>query len=162
MIRRSWIPRAFVYALAATLAVMLPGCGGGGGSPTTPSTPAPVKTLLGQGNFTAASIADALEVGFLFDIVRFEITTSVAGTLEVDVDWTFPTSTMGLVLERSPCSFDQAYALQCTDVASSGPPAPKPGRVIVNNLAAGTYVFLILNLNVTASESGNYQVYLTH
>ena len=162
MIQRSGIPRALVYALAVNLILMLPGCGGGGGSPTTPSTPAPVKTLVGQGNFQAASIAEALQVGLPFDLVRFEITTSAAGTLEVDVDWTFATSTMALTLERSPCSFAQAYADQCTDVTSVGPPAPKPGRLIANNLAAGTYVFFIVNLNATASESGNYQVYLTH
>ena len=162
MIWRSWSARTIAYALTATLAVMLPGCGGGGGSsPTTPSTPPPpVKQLITQGNFQLTDVAGATAVGLPYDTFFVPITTSAVGTLEMDADWTFASSNIILGLERSPCSINQFYALQCTDVASSSVPSPKPGRLVVSNLAAGSYVFVILNPSVNA-EAGNYQVYLT-
>ena len=145
--------------LAAIIIGSTVGCSGGGSSPA-PATPTPVRQLLGQGNFTLVSVRDANAAGFLFDSWRFEITTSASGALEIDADWTFPSSLIAIGLERAPCSFDQFYGGRCADIANVGPPAPKPGRLNVPNLAAGSYVAFIANAGPNA-ESGNYQVYLT-
>jgi hypothetical protein len=163
--RIGWGRRKLTVMVAVALALGLPACGGGGGGTgPTPVTqaPAPVKRLItgGQGNFTLLSVRDAQAQGILFDSFRVELTLP-AGTFEADVDWTFASSVIAVGLERSPCSFAQFYASQCADVASVGPPAPKPGRLIVNSLAAGNYVLFIANVS-NNSESGNYQLYLTN
>jgi hypothetical protein len=142
---------------AAVMIGSMVACGGS----SNPGTPSPVRELLGQGNFSLASLRDANANGLAFDSWRFEVTTRVAGTLEVQADWTFGTSVVGVGLERSPCSFQQFYAGQCSDVTNVGPPSPKPARLSAANLAAGTYVVFIANAGPNA-ESGNYQVYLTH
>ena len=158
---------ALVAALA--LAVALPGCGGGGGnSPTPPATtqpPAPVRSLVIQGNFNLIGTGEAARQGFLLDYIRHEFTTSGTGLLEVNADWTFANSQMGIVVGRGSCSFAQIDAAlagnpnACPE-AGGGLASSKPARVTINNLPQGTYTLVILNLN-DRTESGNYQVFLT-
>ena len=158
---RFWARRPLALATALALAAILPACGGGssGGGGNAPTTlpPAPVRTLLIQGNFSLASAADV--VGAPADIWRHEFTTSGTGNLEVNADWTFATSQMAVGVLRGSCSFAQIIADACAEVVGTFP-ASKPARLNVSNLAAGTYTFVMVNVNNRA-ESGNYQVYLT-
>ena len=99
---------AVFAGLAVALSMLsLPGCGGGGGcagNPTGPGcvasptpTPTPLVTrIVSQGN-------DSLESGFLGWVV---FTTTTAGTLGVEVNWTFPTNDVDIFLARGsdPCT----------------------------------------------------------
>lgn len=165
----TWASRRAAFA-ALALAVVLPACGGGGGGgnpnqPPVTQPPAPVRSLVVQGNFNLVSLTDASRGGFLVDYVRHEFTTSGTGLLEVNADWTFANSQIGIVVGRGACSFAQIDAAlngsttSCPE-AGGGIATSRPGRVTINNLAQGTYTLVILNLNDRA-ESGNYQVYLT-
>ena len=154
-------------AVAAALALaVLPGCGGGGGnSPTPPVTQAPVRSLVVQGGFSLVGIVEAQRQGAPADYVRHEFTTSGAGTLEVNADWTFSSSQMLVGVVRGFCSFDQidvalrGGAVACPEVDGDFP-SPKPARLTITNLAAGSYTLIIANITNNA-ESGNYQVFLT-
>ena len=163
-------PRSRAAVLAAmVLIAVLPACGGGGSNtPNTPSTtqpPAPVRALVVQGNFNLIGVSEAQRQGFLADYIRHEFATSGTGTLEVNADWTFANSQMGIVVGRGSCSFDQidaalaGNASACPE-AGGGLATSKPARLTINNLAQGTYTLVILNVN-DRTESGNYQVYLT-
>lgn len=161
---RSLAGRPATLAAALALAVILPACGGGsGGGGNTPSTlpaaPAPVRSLVVQGTFNLASVTDARGARIPYDAQRHEFSTSGTGTLEVNADWTFPGSQMGVVVFRGSCSFTQLFAETCAEVGGAFPSA-KPARVTLNNLVGGTYTVIIANINNYA-ESGNYQVYLT-
>jgi len=160
---RVWARRPAVYAAALALTAILPACGGGGGNgPTTPPVtqpPAPVRSLLFQGSFNLVSVSAANQAGFPVDALRQEFTLSAAGTLEVNADWTFAGSQMAIGVLRGACSFAQIFADSCSEAGGVFPSA-KPTRLTINNLAAGTYTFVILNVN-NYTESGNYQVYLT-
>ena len=157
-------------AVAAALALaILPGCGGGGGNgPTTPpvtQAPAPVRTLIIQGGFSLVGIAEAQRQGAPADYVRHEFTTTGAGTLEVNADWTFSSTQMLVGVVRGACSFAQidtalnGGAVACPEVGGTFP-SPKPARVTITNLAAGSYTLVVANIT-NISESGNYQVFLT-
>jgi len=162
-------PRRRAAVLAAVLfALVLPGCGSDSSSPNTPSTtqpPAPVRALVIQGNFNLVSLTEASNQGFLVDYIRHEFTTSGTGTLEVNADWTFANSQMGIVVGRGSCSFAQIDAALAGNAAAcpeagGGLATTKPARLTINNLAQGTYTLVIVNVN-DRTESGNYQVYLT-
>lgn len=161
-------PRSRAAVLAAMmLALVLPGCGGDS-SPNTPTTtqpPAPVRSLVIQGNFSLIGLSEASSQGFLVDYIRHEFTTSGTGTLEVNADWTFANSQMGIVVGRGACSFAQIDAALAGNTgacpeAGGGLATTKPARLTIANLAQGTYTLVILNVN-DRTESGNYQVYLT-
>ena len=154
--------------VAAALALaILPGCGGGNGPTTPPVTqaPAPVRTLIIQGGFSLVGIAEAQRQGAPADYVRHEFTTTGAGTLEVNADWTFSSSQVLVAVVRGACSFAQidtalnGGAVACPEVGGAFP-SPKPARVTINNLAAGTYTLVVANIT-NNNESGNYQVFLT-
>ena len=156
-------------ALAAVLALaVLPACGGGGGGGgNTPTTlpPAPVRSLLIQGNFSFVSVSEAQRQGVVADYGTQEFNTSGAGTLEVNVDWTFNNSQMGVVIIRGSCSFAQIdAALEGTGPgcpeAGGGLVSSRPHRLVINNLPAGLYTLLIINAS-NNNESGNFQVFLT-
>ena len=164
----SWSRRRAALMAAVALALVLPGCGSDSSSPNTPSTtqpPAPVRALVVQGNFNLVSLTEASNQGFLADYIRHEFTTSGTGTLEVNADWTFANSQMGIAVGRGSCSFAQIDAAlagnsaACPEAGGALATA-KPARLTIPNLAAGTYTLVIVNVN-DRTESGNYQVYLT-
>jgi hypothetical protein len=155
---------ALVAALA--LATVLPGCDGGNDTPTTPAFRQPdalVRALLVEGNFNLIGLGDASREGFLVDYIRHEFTTSGTGFVEVNADWTFANSQMGIVVGLGACSFAQIDAALAGNTAAC-PEAvgrlatSKPARVTTNILPQGTYTLVILNRN-DHTESGNYQVY---
>ena len=150
---RTLLRRMAAGALLVVLTVGLPGCGGGGGSSSGPSTvpPAPVRRQIANFSFTLAEVAD---------LARGEFTTTAAGTLEAQCDWTFASNDLDIAILRGSCSFDQAAADQCNVLVESFSATAKPERVSSANAPAGLYTLMIFSLFNTA-ESGNCQVFLT-
>jgi hypothetical protein len=145
---------------AAVIASSLVGCGGGGGGSGSPAgPPAPVRSLVVQGNFNLVSVSQAAANGISYDARRHEFTTSGTGTLELNANWTFAQSQMAVVLTRGSCSFEQFEAEQCPEVGGAFP-AAKPANFTFSNQPAGTYTVIIANIN-DYNESGTYQVFLT-
>jgi hypothetical protein len=155
---------AVFAGLAVALSMLsLPGCGGGGGcagNPTGPGcvasptpTPTPLVTrIVSQGN-------DSLESGFLGWVV---FTTTTAGTLGVEVNWTFPTNDVDIFLARGndPCTDETFDNRTCSFVATEESISMKPEKLSVPNMAAGTYTLYIANFGDT-DESVAWQATLT-
>jgi hypothetical protein len=144
--------------IAAVLGLsgLLAACGGGG-APTAPTAvapapPAPVRSVVVQGTFTG--------LGPLVLGIVPPFTTSAAGTLDVQVDWTFASNDVDVYLARGSCSFEQFVSQRCDLAAFSESATAKPERLTVPNAAAGMYTLLIGNLG-PGDESLSYVVGLT-
>jgi hypothetical protein len=139
--------------LTATLAVLLQGCGdGGGSSPTTPSpTPAPPSTVvITQGSGT-------LRAGFV-GAVRFS--TTAAGRLDVTVDWTFASNDLDIAIFTGSCAAQQIVDLLCGVPAGLSETLNKPERLSLAGASAGDYTLAIDHLGAR-DESISYQMTLT-
>ena len=157
MTTRTWVRRPLALAAAMALAVILPACGGGssGGGGTTPpvtTPPAPVRTLIQQGNFTIGRFPEVATVG---------VTIAGAGTVEIVVDWTFSSNDLDAVFYNGNCTPAQATNRSCSIIAITTSTTAKPERLTITNVAAGTYTAGVASFLSSGNESGNYQVYLT-
>ena len=74
-------------------------------------------------------------------------TTSTSGTLEITVDWAFPTSLMGVYLVKGECTLDQFNLRACDFLVRSEPSLVKPRKLTAGGLAAGTYNLLVANFS---------------
>jgi len=145
--RLDWLVCACVLAL--------PACGGGG-SGTTPVTtppttqPACTQNILfqGSGGTPARTIVVATDFNF-----------NAAGRLDVIVDWTVPSSPIGVyVVPSGNCATLADFnARNCNILIRSEPSTVKPRKVSVTNVSAGTYTLLIANFS-DQDESGSTQV----
>jgi hypothetical protein len=139
---------------ALALAGLLDACGGSS-SPTVSSTPAPTPTPCTQNVVFQGQ--GSLQPSFL-DLETF--TTTSSGRLDVTVDWTFATSTIGVyVVPTNTCALAQFNARTCNFLLRSDS-GPKPRKGSVNNLAAGTYDLLVANF-ASQQESVSVQVVLS-
>ena len=134
-----WKGHGLVF-LGAALVAGLPGCGGSGSSgPTVVITPTPVpcnRSTLLQGSFSLPENTGDFET----------ITTTTTGRLDLTLDWTFPSSDMGLFVSQGPCDLDQLKAGACSLLLQLISP-PKPLKGSIASLAAGTYGVIIANVN---------------
>lgn len=144
-------------AVAMSVALLFPACGS---SPTQPNdvratpspTPAPpVKTLVKQGAGTGLG-------DHVLGVIDF--TTAAAGTLEAHVDWTFPTSNVGVYLVKGTCSVDQFNARTCQFLASSESSTQKPRVITTASTPAGAYELLVGNFGPN-EEAISFQIFLT-
>ena len=141
-------------ASSVCLAVPLSGCGGSDPTPFTPTpvvaTPIPcTRDTLFQGSGSLpANTAD------------FEsFTTTATGRVDVTLDWTLPSSKMGVGVAQGPCSFAQLQAGTCTLLVQLTSP-PKPLKGSASNVGPGTYGLIIVNPN-SVEESVSVQVVLS-
>lgn len=141
------IGSAGLACLAALL--LLPGCGGGGSSPTAASTPAPGRTVIGEFSFIALP-SPGLNFG--------EVTVSGAGTLEAVAEWTFASNDIDLYLTNGSCDATAFVAERCT-VITSATGLSKPERITAA-VQAGVYRAWVVNFG-PGPESGTIQVFLT-
>jgi hypothetical protein len=88
-------------------------------------------------------------------------TTSVSGRLDVTVDWTFPSSQIGIyVVPANSCAPNQLDARACNFLIRSEPTTAKPRRVSATNVAPASYELLIANFT-DRDESVAAQVVLS-
>ena len=144
------------------LVVVLPGCGGGDGPPTGPSSPTPpptpVRTVIDSGS-------EGLSVEH-FIVIPF--TTSGVGTLDATVDWTFSADLLLMYVTQGTCTGTQFAADACPDQPScecrfavrSENPFEKPRVMTIANAAAGPYTLIVWNLG-PRDESISYTIALT-
>src|SRR5262245_47386978 len=93
--RVGWLASAVLPCVALTA------CDGG----SSPTSPAPVTDVLLQGSLPDVQVLAFYPVG--------TFTTSVAGRLEVTVDWTFATNDLDVYVARGACTVDQVNQKTC-------------------------------------------------
>ena len=149
------LSRLFVVAAIGHL----PGCGA---APTFDPLAfgTPQRRLLTQGSQSNIPPASTSNGAVFAVVIRFQApaisTTSIDGTLEAIVDWTFPSNPMAVAWGRGDCTQNPS----CDLVAQNAQTATKPKSVTAVNQPPGTYSFLVANLG-TSNESISYQIYLT-
>jgi len=122
-------------------------CGDGASTPTAPPGGAPcAQTTILQGTGSLPAYTADVE----------SITTTKSGRLDVTLDWTSASSTMLIAVAQDPCTFDQFQAGTCKMLLNTSSP-PKPLTGSIADLAAGSYVLFIGNVNA-AGESVSLQV----
>ena len=162
MSERNWaLGRGAAAALA--LMIVLPGCGGGssgGGNTNAPTTPAaPVRSLIGNFNFTVAGVPEANRNGLQRDFFLQQLTINENGSLEVVADWTFASNDIDVVLFRGTCTPALITSTGCTAIGATTSVTAKPERLTVT-VTPGAYTIGITNFGQT-NESGVGQVFLT-
>lgn len=118
-------------------------------SPTPPGA-ACTRTVISaeQGPLGAESLASS------------PFRTDAPGRLEVIVDWTFPSSLIGVYVVSGPCSFEQWADRSCQFLVRSEPSAAKPRRAASDaTVAPGSYTLLLANYS-SEPESLAFQVVL--
>jgi len=140
-------------ALAPLMALALAACGGGATTPTpipTPTpTPVPPPQVVSQGS-------GALEADM---IGRVPFTTTLAGRLDVNVNWTFDADDLDVFVTKGTCTFDQFFADACEHAGFAASTTAKPEHVSFA-AAAGSYTLFIGN-HGPKDESLSWQVVLT-
>jgi hypothetical protein len=163
-IYRPWTALGVAAALA--VAVIFSGCGGGGSSsgPSSVPTPAPVRTVIAQGNFSGLQPTDP-EDPEDFYILFFN--TTQTGTLDITVDWTNASNDVDFLLLSG--TLEQALSPACQALDDSACPlelvafaftTAKPETLTVANATAGGYIVGVVNFGTT-NESGVVVVGLT-
>jgi hypothetical protein len=150
--------------LIAAAALVLPSCGtdkpcssnptgpGCVTSPTPPPPPAQVTRVISSGG---GSLESHVFVPSVF-------TTTAAGTLGIEVNWTFASNDIDIYLARGadPCTEEAFNNRTCGFIATEESNSMKPEKLTVPGLAAGTYTLYVANFGDT-DESVAYQVTLT-
>jgi len=120
-------------------AVSLPSCGGGSSGPSALPTPRPTPTPCTQTEVGIATGAVPAE-----SVAGVDFTTMAAGRIDITLDWTFPTSPIGMYLFRAnTCDFAQFNS--CPFLIRSDPTAVKPRRASAENAPAGDYELIVVN-----------------
>ena len=140
----------------------LPGCGGSDKVTTQPTptpTPAPVRSLVTSGTRTISGPDDKFTY---FRTITF--TTPIPGTLEVTVDWTYPTNTLWMFVSSAVCTGQQFQSCpgagcECPFLVSSQTSTPKPRVLNIPNTTAGSRSLFIWNLG-PREESVDFQIYI--
>jgi hypothetical protein len=141
------VSRRLQFLCCAFVLTLGSACGDSGNTPTSPLGGSPcAQTTILQGTGSLPAYTADVE----------PITTTKSGRLDVSLDWTSVSSTMLIAVAQDPCTFDQFQAGTCKMVVNSSSP-PKPLKASVSDLAAGTYVLFIGNVN-SAAESVSLQV----
>jgi hypothetical protein len=133
--------RARAWLAGTLLAVSLPSCGGGSTGPTVVPTPQPTPTPCTQTQVGIATGAVPAET-----VAGVDFTTTAAGRIDVTLDWTFPTSPIGMYLFRAnTCDFTQFNS--CPFLIRSDPTTVKPRRASAENQPAGAYELIVVNFS---------------
>jgi hypothetical protein len=135
------------------LALVLPACGGSDHVVPTPppvTTPPCSQTNLFQNGGPVPSKYVVVE----------SVTTSTTARLDLTLDWTFPSSVVGLYLvPAGSCNLDGFNKRTCSFLVRSES-GPKPRKVSAANVAPGGYDVLMANF-ASQDESMVLQVVLS-
>jgi hypothetical protein len=137
---------------ALALALLLPSCGGGGGTSSTPVT-TPPTTLAACNQVVVFQGSAPVPASTL---VEQDFTFNAAARLDVVLDWTVPSSPMGVYVVQGACTLDQFNARTCNFVIRSEPSTIKPRKVSAS-AATGAFSLLVANYGAT-DESAAVQV----
>ena len=162
MSKMIWARARRASAIALALTVVLPACGGGGGGGgNTPTNvpPAPVRSLIGNFNFTVVGVPEANRLGLIRDYALQQLTITQAGTLEIIVDWTFASNDLDIVLFSGNCTPALITSSGCPVITATTSVTAKPER-LTTNVNPGSYTIGVTNFGNT-NESGVGQVFLT-
>jgi hypothetical protein len=150
-------------AALALMMVVLPACGGGssggGGNAPTNVPPAPVRSLIGNFNFTVVGVPEANRLGLQRDFFLQQLTITQAGSLEVIVDWTFASNDIDIVLFSGTCTPALITSTGCSAITATTSVTAKPER-LTSNVNPGSYTIGVTNFG-NGNESGVGQVFLT-
>jgi hypothetical protein len=157
--------RSRSYLAAAAVAVLLGACGGCGGPGPCPAgttgvppncipiqvTPPCTQTVVESGGGPAKSKT----------LYYFDFSVPDSGRLDITVDWTSPSSTVGLFLVPvNTCTIDEFNARSCNFLVRSEFSTVKPRKISVPNFNAGNYRWLI-GTSSSNDESISYQFVLS-
>ena len=155
--------RSGAWMTALALAAVLPACGGGGGGGNSPTpvapAPQPVRSLVGNFNFSVLGTTAANRAGLTRDVALVSLTLGESGTLEIIADWTFASNDIDILLYSGTCTPTQVVAGACSVIDATTSVTAKPER-LTRSATAGTYTIGIMNFGRT-DESGVGQVFLT-
>jgi hypothetical protein len=145
--------RTILSSLALAFAIALGACGSDPKitTPTpTPTPPPPAPVTVSRGDLTP-------QAHHFYDL---PITTTVAGTLSVQVNWTFSSDVMLVAIATPSCTVAAFQGNACSFlVIDSGPTTTPSKTVTLPGAAVGSYVVIIDNRG-PADESLNYVVAL--
>jgi hypothetical protein len=95
-----------------------------------------------------------------FDALLWAIfNTTQAGTINGEVQWTYPTNTMLIVVTEGACTAQQLIDQQCRMIHTSLGTAPKPRTFSLPGRAAGTHTLMVGNAG-PGDDAIAYQVVL--
>jgi hypothetical protein len=139
----------------SALALSLTGCGGGSDSPT--AAPTPVATPVPCTQTSAYQDAAGVPARtLLYD----DFSVPESGRLDVTMDWTNASSTMGFYLVPvNSCTLDEFNARSCNFLIRSETNV-KPRKVSLANFTAGNYRWIIGNFS-TSDEAASLQIVLS-
>src|SRR5262245_16459181 len=148
---RNWLALGGVVVLAT----VLPGCGGGG--PTTPTATASTPPVAAAPCTQTLLFQDSSSVP-TGSIARVGGPIPVPGRLAVVLDWTFPSSVLGLYLvAANTCDADRFVARTCNFLfASEVGPKPRTASAVVT---PGNYEIWVANFS-SVDEAVSVQVFL--
>ena len=151
--------------LVATLGAILGlGCGrrnnNDQATPVDNSAAAMEMTLLAQGEFQLPPSAGS-GAGVLKATKAVPFTSTTAGTLQAQVNWTFPSNTVVVAFYPEGCTSEQLAVGACTSVSQGSSQGKTAESRVSLHSAPGTYVLGIRNLGPD-DEAGAFQVVLNH
>jgi hypothetical protein len=80
------------------------------------------------------------------DYMMYPIPLTVAGTFDITVDWTFPSSWIYVYFGASSCTYDELEQGTCPFLISSETVLPKPRVLLTERLEAGQYYLVLHNV----------------
>jgi hypothetical protein len=166
--------RCCSYLAAAAVAVSLGGCGSGPGTCPVGQTGTPpncIAVLCPAGqvgtppNCTTPCTQTVVESGSgpakSKTLYYFDFSVPDSGRLDITVDWTSPSSTVGVfVVPANTCTVDEFNARSCNFLVRSEFSTVKPRKISTPNFAAGNYRWLI-GVSSSNDESISYQFVLS-
>jgi hypothetical protein len=141
-------------ATAALAAVMgFSGCGGS----HPPSTP----TTLPPPSCTQSTLDQAADpIGALY-LIYYDFSVPESGRLDVTLDWTFSSSSMGFYLvPANTCTLEEFNRRTCQFVMRSEPSALKPRKLSLATVNPGNYRWIVANF-ASVDESYSLAVVLS-
>jgi hypothetical protein len=92
-------------------------------------------------------------------VYGFPFVTRSSGTIDVEVNFTFPTSVLGLVLiSEASCPLDGSQSCDALAISDSG---AKPETLLFGTAPPGSYTLLVVNLG-TETEAGTVDIGITN
>ncbi len=104
---------------------------------TVVTPPPPTRVVLIQTSYTDFKPGEWL---------AYPVPLTVAGTLDITVEWTFPESWIYVYFGDTSCSYEEIDSGTCPYLISSETTTPKPRVLNTDTLQPGTYYLVLYNV----------------